>query len=68
MKDEFIMDEDYKSHLVHHWAISLITIPNVRKAGDRYAIVTNLRSKRIKFLDCNRAVKSTDNKNSFKYL
>lgn len=68
MKYYDVQDEEGKMHKVYHYAISLICLQGIRNKGDLVPIITNLRSKRIKFIDKNNTVRSTDNKKSFKIL
>ena len=50
-----------------HKAVSLIS-NDYRKAGKVYDVITSFRGKRIKYIDDDGEVKSTDKKWSFKRL
>ena len=68
MKYYEVQDEEGIMHKVYHYAISLISLQGIRNKGDLIPIITNLRSKRIKYIDKNNVVRSTDYKTSFKIL
>lgn len=63
-----IIDENGIIREIKYYGISLINIPDIRNKGDTVPIITNLRSKRIKFVDRNGIIRSTDNKKSFKII
>jgi hypothetical protein len=65
---ETIMCQDYIEHKVHHWAKSNISIKGIREKDKIYAVITNLRSKRIKYVDDDRVVRSTDKKYTFDFI
>lgn len=63
-----VEDEHGNMHKVYHYAISLITLTGIRDSGKMISIITNLKSKRIKYIDKFGVIRSTDNKRSFKIL